>query len=382
MESSYSFKIVRSTNHLPSDWNVLATSNMFLSRQYLAVLEQSKPTNMDCFFIALYKKEQLIGIALAQFLDLNKLESFGERDKCIKTAVRNFIFKNFCSHVLFIGNNMLTGQNAFSFSDEIEISKGVELLCQAESEIKSTLKKGGKKVHLTSYKDFDKEVVKAFPEKEFATFYQFSTQPNMVFTVSKDWHSFDDYVAALSKKYRDQYKRAHKKIEGITIRELSLEETIKHENRIYDLYYYVAKNAPFNTFFLAKNHFSTFKKQCGNRFKIIGYFKNEDLVGFHTILLNGNTLETYFLGYDEKVQKESMLYLNMLYTMTEFAIENNFGRIIFGRTALEIKSSIGAEPVMMSGFIYHTNSLVNKFLPKIFPKLEPTLAWQQRHPFK
>lgn len=100
------------------------------------------------------------------------------------------------------------------------------------------------------------------------------------------------------------------------------------------------------------------------------------------MLLNGNTLETYFLGYDEKVQKENMLYLNMLYNMTEFAIENSFGRIIFGRTALEIKSSIGAEPVMMSGFIYHTNSLVNKFLPKIFPKLEPDLVWQQRHPFK
>ncbi|WP_321539332.1 hypothetical protein [Flavobacterium piscinae] len=67
MESSHSFKIVRSTNHLPSDWNVLATSNIFLSKEYLAVLEQSKPTNMDCFFIALYKKTNSLGLLWLNF---------------------------------------------------------------------------------------------------------------------------------------------------------------------------------------------------------------------------------------------------------------------------------------------------------------------------
>jgi len=31
-----------------------------------------------------------------------------------------------------------------------------------------------------------------------------------------------------------------------------------------------------------------------------------------------------FLGYDSKVQKENMLYLNMLYNMTEYGIEHGF----------------------------------------------------------
>jgi phospholipid N-methyltransferase len=98
--------------------------------------------------------------------------------------------------------------------------------------------------------------------------------------------------------------------------------------------------------------------------------------------LNGETLETYFLGYDEHIQKEKMLYLNMLYNMTKYGIENQFKKIIFGRTALEIKSSIGAQPVIMSGFLYHTNQYINKYIGKIFRNLEPELVWQQRHPFK
>ena len=109
---------------------------------------------------------------------------------------------------------------------------------------------------------------------------------------------------------------------------------------------------------------------------------DEKLVGFHTLLLNGNVLETYFLGYDEQVQKEKMLYLNMLYNMTFYAIQNQFKKIIFGRTALEIKSSIGAKPITMSGFLYHKNKWINKNIDKIFKNLEPELVWQQRHPFK
>lgn len=379
---NYTFKIFTSVENLPKDWDVVAYDNIFLQTQYLNVLEKSSPVNMQCFFIGIFEKSELIGIALAQYLNLNKLESFGERDRCLKTSIRNFVFKNFASHVLFLGNNMITGQNGYQVKKDIRFDEIGKLLLLCSEEIITYFKKQKIKIHIVSFKDFYENCADEFKKSDFSTIYEFNTQPNMIFKIPSHWKSKEDYVAAFSKKYRDQYKRAHKKIEGILVRELSLEETILQENRIYDLYHYVAKNAPFNTFFLAKNHFSTFKKQCGDRFKIIGYFKNEDLVGFHTILLNGNTLETYFLGYDEKVQKESMLYLNMLYTMTEFAIENNYGRIIFGRTALEIKSSIGAEPVMMSGFIYHTNSLVNKFLPKIFPKLEPTLAWQQRHPFK
>jgi hypothetical protein len=77
-----------------------------------------------------------------------------------------------------------------------------------------------------------------------------------------------------------------------------------------------------------------------------------------------------------------MLYLNMLYNMTEFGIENGFKKIIFGRTALEIKSSIGAIPVKMSGFIYHNNKIINKYLGNFFQKLEPNIEWQMRHPFK
>lgn len=376
------FSIHQSISELPSTWNEVAKENAFLQTQYLQVLEISTPVNMKCFYISIYEHQQHIGVALAQYLDIYKLESFGERDNCFKTKIRNFVFRNFASHVLFLGNNMITGQNGYSFSKPIEFSCISDVLIQCSEAIIKYFKDKDISIHIVSFKDFYQDCSEELKKYDFSKLYEFNVQPNMIFELLPQWKSISDYVTSLSKKYRDQYKRSHKKFVGIQVTELSLEEIVSNENRIYELYHYVAKNAPFNTFFLAKNHFSTFKKQCGSRFKLFGYYFEEKLVGFHTILINGDVLETYFLGYDEQIQKEKMLYLNMLYNMTEFGIENQFKKIIFGRTALEIKSSIGAEPIMMSGFIYHRNKLINKHIDKIFARLEPKVEWQQRHPFK
>lgn len=382
MNPVYSFKIYNSTAQLPENWDVLAISTVFLSKKYLQVLEKASPDNMICHFIGIFDNTTLVGIAISQFLDLNALESFGERDKCIKTAVRNIVFRNFGSQVLVIGNNMLTGQNSFALSNTIDKKKAIQTLHAATTELKKIFKSKGIKIHIATYKDFSEEEIKHFAVPEFKNDYQFSTQPNMVFSIKENWKTEWDYIDSLSKKYRDQYKRARKKAASIEKRKLHLEDIIALEDTIYDLYFHVAKNAPFNTFFLPKNHFRIFKEIFKDKFLFYGYFIDEKLIGFNTLIKNGEVMDTYFLGYDESIQRERMLYLNMLYDMIAYSINKGFKEIVFARTALEIKSSVGAKPIKMYGIIAHSNEMVNSYMPKIFKYLEPETSWQERNPFK
>jgi hypothetical protein len=76
-------------------------------------------------------------------------------------------------------------------------------------------------------------------------------------------------------------------------------------------------------------------------------------------------MDTYFLGYDDSIQREKMLYLNMLYDMIAYSINKGFKEIIFARTALEIKSSVG-KTNQMYGYIGHTNPVVNVLCQKYF----------------
>ena len=165
-------------------------------------------------------------------------------------------------------------------------------------------------------------------------------------------------------------------------KELCLEEIIEQEDKLQELYLHVASNAPFNTFYLPKQHFSVLKEKLLSDFMLVGYFLDEQLIGFKTMISNGEVLDTYFLGYNDTIQKGKMLYLNMLYDMTSHAIHNGFSKIIFGRTALEIKSSIGARPEEMVGLMKHSSKLINRFLPFFFNYLEPKTVWQERNPFQ
>ena len=62
--------------------------------------------------------------------------------------------------------------------------------------------------------------------------------------------------------------------------------------------------------------------------------------------------------------------------------EKGFKTIVFARTALEIKSSVGAKPVKMYGLITHSNALINHNIARFFNYLEPKTDWQERNPFK
>ncbi|HEX9979746.1 MAG TPA: 8-amino-7-oxononanoate synthase [Flavobacterium sp.] len=380
LRTPLTFTIHKSAAALPELWDTLADGNVFLSQAYLEVLETSAPENMQCFFISVSNQGRLVAVAVSQFLDLRHVRSFGERDNCLKTRIRDFVFRRFSSRVLILGNNMLTGQNALRIAADIDTIPVFEALHDALDDISAGLKADGMAPHLFIWKDFYDDASVA--EETFSRYFKFRTQPNMMFDISSEWNSESDYIAALLKKYRDQSKRARKKMLGIVSRELCLSEISLLANRIYELYYTVAKNAPFNTFYLQQGHFLKLKELLGANFVLNGYFLDNEMIGFSTLIKNGCDIDTYFLGYEENCQREKMLYLNMLYDMIGYSVGNRFRRIVFARTALEIKSSVGAIPVEMFGFIKHKNPLLNRYMPRLFRFFEPETKWQQRHPFR
>jgi Acetyltransferase (GNAT) domain len=381
LNTTFSTYIYQSTKNLPDLWDAVVFDNVFLSKKYLSVLEESCPENMKCVFVTLCENEKMIGAAVFQLISISNLQSFGVNKSCLKAKFRDFVFKNFANHILFLGNNMLTGQNAYFLPTHFSNNEVGFFLNKAVTDVENFYKKSNTKIHLKVIKDLGVETTTGL-KPMFDEYFQFEIQPNMVFDIKSDWNSEADYVASFVKKYRDQYKRARKKASGIEKRKFSLDEIVFFEKKINSLYFNVTKNAPFNTFYLEKSHFASLKKHLKHNFLFYAYFLDNEMIGFNTLIKNNQTIETYFLGYDDDFQRDKMLYLNMLYDMIAFSINKGFDKIIFARTALEIKSSVGAQPLKMFGFIKHSNKIINYILPKIFKYFEPEASWTQRNPFK
>ncbi len=380
--SDNTFKIKTSIIELHESWDSFSEDSIFLRKVFLTALEESTPNNVQNYYVEYFHDSDLIGIALFQYINLKNISAFKVSNSTIKAIVSSWALNTFASSILFIGNNMMSGQNAFRFSSKISLGIKYKLLNDAAEAVKRQLKSVGKKIHITVWKDFDlleSQKIENYISKKY---YKFSIQPTMIFQLPASVKSESDYVNSLSKKYRDQYKRARKKSIGIVKHQLSVIEINQLQHRLSELYTTTVSNASFNTFHLPLDHFEIMKKKLGPDFQVYAYFISEKLIGFNTVVKNGNILEPYFLGYDSTEQKNRLLYLNMLYDIIGYAASKNFKSIAFGRTALEIKSSAGAKPVKLFGFIKHSNPLINTFIAKIFRFVEPKSDWKVRNPFK
>jgi len=74
--------------------------------------------------------------------------------------------------------------------------------------------------------------------------------------------------------------------------------------------------------------------------------------------------------------------MNILMDLVKDGINQRAKSVYYFRTALEIKSSVGAEPHDMTCYFKHTRPLLNKLVPYLFNSFVPQQSWKQRHPFK
>jgi len=71
----------------------------------------------------------------------------------------------------------------------------------------------------------------------------------------------------------------------------------------------------------------------------------------------------------------------MLLDFVRFAIEHKKQQVHFGRTATEIKTTIGAQPQPLQAYLKMNNWLINASLPYFLKRIKPA-EYTVRNPFK
>jgi hypothetical protein len=382
-----SFRIYQTVENLPEVWDNLVAHDIFLQSIYLKALEDISPNNIELFYVGIFDDDQLVGVAIIQRVQLYLKDMFRASEvSCLKTIIKDWVSKVLKGNILVVGNLTHTGQHGLFYQNEkMSQTAYLHLVFKAVVALKKDIKeKQNKTIRAILFKDYFQEDSIHLEPVFFNThnLHKVSVQPNMIMKINSDWLKPEDYVVSLNKKYKKRFKSARTRLNGIVCFELDLEAVRCNSNRLHKLYLNVSNNAKFNTFILPESHFYSLKLQLQDNFRVFGYYLNEELIGFFTLILNGKHLETYFLGYDAEHQYSHQLYLNMLYDMIQYAIKNKFTTVVYARTAMEIKSSVGAKPEPMLVYIKHTNSFLNTILKQLFGLMNPKQDWEERHPFK
>ena len=203
----------------------------------------------------------------------------------------------------------------------------------------------------------------------------------MVMPIRDSWKTFEDYLADLNTKCRTKAKSAYKKSEKVSIKRLDSAEIREHADTMQKLYDAVYEKADFRLGKMNIHGLEGIQNLNDGDFTVCGYFLEDKMVGFSTAMKNGQSLEAHVIGIDYSVNRDYAIYQRMLYNYVDIAIERKVDRIIFGRTAAEIKSTIGAVPIDLTCCVFHPRKISNALLNLILNYVKPS-EYPHRNPWR
>lgn len=358
-----------------NEWEFLRSNdNSFLSLAFKNAFEKHHQDNIKHLYYILNDGNNK-GIGYAQQFNVkgNSIHSYQKKNN-ISSSIVGFALRLLNLKVVALGNGLLTNISNLSAN---HLTDKEDLFQSIIKRIQTDLNVG--KFIIPDH--FFKELSIDNPTEVFPELIRVNVDEDMQMNILQEWKTFEDYTKALKKKYRSRLKSVLKKSEDIEIKPLTKEYLKKHADRIQELFVNVHKKsafgiAPFNT--------SIFTELIGlehPKCLVFGYFLENKMIAFSSELRDKTTLYSYFIGLDYQYNRSHRVYERILNQTIKGAIENRKSKIVFGRTAAEFKSNVGAKPIASKVYIHLENPILRALLRPVLSTIKPD-KWTQRNPFK
>jgi hypothetical protein len=367
----------------PMVWSSLhPEAGAFLCLDYLSALEDAHDEGLEVRMAVFFLNEKPIGIAafqIAHFITSddaysNVFLSF------INSALRTIRGKHI-HNILINGNAFATGEHGFAFVVDCSPHTIAYCVHGAMERISKMEQAKGRRICAMVTKDFYPTSVPVAEGLQKYRFRRFQVDHNMVMPLLSSWKNFDDYLESLNTKFRTKAKAALKRSAAIEIIRASGDDVLKHADALQSLYENVYNKADFRLGKLEVRTLASLLRRLPHQFFVQIYLHDGVPVGFMSAMRCGKVLEAHVIGIDYDKNRDHGVYQRMLYDYVALAIELGCNRIVYGRTAAEIKSTVGAFPVDLTCCIMHRRSISNALLSMILQYVKPS-EYPQRQPFK
>jgi hypothetical protein len=388
LSDDYGVSIFDSISGLKVFWDMLANGEVLMESTYLQVLETAPLLDIVNRYGIVRRGNENIGIIHWQIKDFDLSKSLDIHNHSTKwidkviTKVKRQTTKLLKDNLLVVGNVSLTGDFGYRFCPTIDEEVQSKLVYESSQILIAQEAKQGRKILTSLVKDFalvNERKATRFGNKHYS---RFSVEPSMALQIAPHWNTIDDYLSDIKSKARVRTKRAKKLGSSLLMKKLSHEEVVLENDAMYQLYLETASYSTFNLFTLDHQYFIELSSALGDKVSIFGVYYEDELVAFFSTIVNDKQMHAHFLGYSQKYNPSHQVYLNILYWLVEEAINAKVFSLELSRTALEIKSSIGAVPEELAVYVRAQNPIINKLMKHVFPLFIPKQEWVQRSPFK
>lgn len=373
----------------PAWWDQLThASSVFFSRPYLAMIERNAPSNLSPRYAVLSQRGAPVAALVMQKLALSAqrivppASPVANWKQRIQRSARTLVSQPLDQrNVLVLGNLISYGQHACAISTGLDAGAFWHGAAEALYRVRRAEKlEGGADIHLI--KDLTGEDIALAQSLTDFGYREAETEPNMVLTIPPDWHAYSDYLASLSSKYRNTVQnRILAPFEAAACRIGVIANPAAIAERIHQLYLQVHEAADLRPFTLPESYWRALPETFGERLRVVGIWQHELLVGFVVVLLDRDqTAFAYHIGLDRNAALSLPIYLRLLHAAIDQSICMGARSLSLGRTALEPKAALGAQPERTVVYARHRQPLLNKLLRGLLAHVEHEQP-PERNPF-
>jgi hypothetical protein len=352
---------------------------------YLQVIEQGHRDAMGFFIIAVHdeREQRFAGWLYGQIVGFKgKYLTPVFEQEAMKAPWWVRVVNSYETRLFYMGNLFFPGDNGFYLYEEYAHADcRAEIIDAVYPQLREFLLKrceGG----IFCVADYAADTIK---EPMIGTIHRFShfyTEPYMFLKMNPRWKSSEDYIAALSSKYRVRLRKVIAESAQIRVAPMDVEALQANEEIIHQLYLAVAKKASFNLGYVHPGYFRAVMDASGGNFHILGYWLDDRLVGFNSwFTCCHDNLHAHYIGLDYTCNTTHKLYNRMLLDLVHTAIASGTKEIHFGRTAIEIKSTLGAVPANMVIHLRHTQGWASRLM-RIPSRWSVPPDYKIRQPFR
>lgn len=341
----------------PAHWDALAAKTIFLSRDYLRVLEQHAPENVEPRYAMAYADGEPVAALLLQRVAVGGAQL---RKPGAKRLVDGPM-AGLKEHLLVCGNLLVWGPRSMALAPHADADQLWHGVCEAIYRLRRADKLHGQS-DLALIKDLALPGTEVPAALRLLGYRTVETEPDMVLTLRPEWRSWDDYLASMTSGYRSGAKKLLKDCAaaGVTLREATADEMQARAAELHDLYGQVHAVQGLRLATLTPEYLPAMARALGARFRCrVAEHADGRWLGFVTSVHDGDTTLGYYIGYDRAANAEAPLYLSLLQSTVQDAIAFGSSRLSLGRTALEPKAKLGAKPEPLSCAVRHRVSALN-----------------------
>jgi len=391
--TGFGFALADSIDYLDGvTWDTLAAGqSVFLQRRYLGALDQARPDNLEPRYALIFRGRQPVAAVVMQIVTVSGTRFLktpapvegGSARSVLRRALRPAMRRAGAAvreRVLVCGNLLSWGFHAVAFARDEDPATIWPAVAEAIYRVRRAERLAGQSdfavvKDLSGAERDGAEALRRFGYRPV------ESDPNMMLEIPAAWRTYDENLASLNAKYKNAARKIAKDLTQAGCVVSPLADVGLEAKRVHELYLSVVDNAAVRPVTLPVDFFPTLAAALGDDFRATVVRRDNRLVGFISVLRDGDTAVAYYIGFERAAGVGNTVYLALLHSVIGEAIALRCRRVSFGRTALEPKAGLGARPERLWLWARHRNPAMNLLIRNLL-RAVPHGEAPDRSPFK